>query len=47
MKDIVKIFNKYDLYTKSDKVIEWTEELKKYYTNLFKKYFNEDIEIKY
>jgi inositol oxygenase len=47
MKDIVKLFNKYDLYTKNHKIIEWNEELKKYYTDLFKKYFNEEIEIKY
>lgn len=47
MKDIVKLFNKYDLYTKNHKVIEWNEELKKYYTDLFKKYFNNKIELKY
>ena len=31
-------FNKYDLYTKSDVVID-VEKIKPYYTNLIKKYF--------
>lgn len=38
MKPWVKKFNQYDLYTKSDKPLD-LEELKSYYTELFKEFF--------
>lgn len=37
--DILKQFNKYDLYSKSDEIFD-IEKLKPYYMNLIKKYFN-------
>jgi len=46
MKPWVKLFNKYDLYTKNDNnVVEWNNELREYYTNLVCKYINQDIYI--
>ena len=42
MKSYVKLFNKYDLYTKSDKK-ENLVDLKKYYQNIVKKYIPDEI----
>ena len=39
MKQWVKLFNKYDLYTKEDIEVD-TQKLKKYYGGLFKKFFH-------
>ena len=39
MLNILQTFNKYDLYSKSNKEIN-LEEIKQYYTAIFKKYFN-------
>ena len=46
MKNIVKDFNQYDLYSKNDNLpIKWTYELREYYTNLIKKYISTDMMI--
>jgi len=46
MKKIVQEFNKFDLYTKNDNnILEWTDELKDYYTRLVTKYISPDLEI--
>ena len=37
----LKIFNKYDLYTKSNEIIN-KDEIKEYYDSLLKKYFVND-----
>jgi inositol oxygenase len=48
MKNIVKDFNEFDLYTKNDNLpIKWTYELKDHYTNLVKKYLSKDMMIYY
>ena len=47
-KEIVKTFNKYDLYSKDDdNIIKWTPELKEYYSSLVKKYISENLIINY
>ena len=38
----LKIFNNYDLYTKSDKIIN-VDNIKEYYTTLIKEYFYNDF----
>ena len=43
MKNIVKQFNQYDLYTKSDTNIINIDELKIYYTDLMKKYLSPNL----
>lgn len=48
MKHVVKDFNKYDLYTKNDELpIQWTVDLKEYYSKLVKKYISPDMIIKW
>jgi len=48
MKSVVREFNKFDLYTKDDaNKLEWTPELREYYSNLVKKYISSDMIIKY
>jgi inositol oxygenase len=47
MKSVIKEFNKFDLYSKNDTLpIRWTIELKKYYSDLVKKYISDDLMIK-
>jgi len=38
----VNMFNNFDLYSKEDSLFEITEEIKKYYDSLLKKYFSEN-----
>ena len=46
MKNIVKEFNKFDLYSKNDNLpISWTDELREYYSHLVKKYISSDLMI--
>ena len=48
MKNIVKEFNQYDLYSKNDDLpIKWTFELREYYTKLIKKYISQNMIIYY
>jgi len=48
MKNIVKDFNQYDLYSKNDSLpVKWTFELREYYTDLVKKYISKDLMIYY
>ena len=48
IKSWVKDFNKYDLYTKDDdNQVEWTEDLREYYTDLVRKYISCDLLIYY
>ena len=48
MKNVVKDFNQYDLYSKNDNLpIKWTYELRNYYTELVKKYISKDLIIYY
>lgn len=48
MKPFVQEFNKFDLYSKNDDLpIMWTDELKRYYSELVKKYISDDLIIKY
>ena len=48
LKSWVKDFNKYDLYTKDDdNQVEWSNELREYYTDLVKKYISDDLLICY
>ena len=48
MKDIVKEFSSFDLYTKDDtNLIQWNYELKDFYTKLIKKYISKDMMIYY
>lgn len=44
MKPIVKEFSNFDLYSKNDNLpIQWTTELKNYYSYLYKKYINPSL----
>ena len=48
MKPHVKLFNKYDLYSKSDnESCILTSDLKEYYTDLVKEYISTDLIINY
>lgn len=48
MKNIVKEFNNFDLYTKDDTLpIKWNNELIKYYSELVKKYISPILKIKW
>ena len=48
MKNIVKDFNEFVLYTKNDNLpIKWTYELRDHYINLIKKYLSKDMMIYY
>ena len=47
MKDIVKEFTLYDLYTKDDNIIKWDYKLKDYYSKLVQKYISKDLMIYY
>jgi inositol oxygenase len=48
MKNIVKEFNTFDLYSKNDNLpIKWTSELKEYYSILIKKYISPNLMIKF
>ena len=44
IKPWVQDFNKYDLYTKDDSnQVQWSEELREYYTELVSRYISSDL----